>query len=104
MTLGRKKCVVEIWRRANTRKNHFRGYCDDVTLLSVFSASGKILTPLVVLSRNQAKYRKRGNRKFETPLDCILKQNDLYMCPIAGVYTSIFSDWATNLVSETLFL
>lgn len=89
MKLGRQKCVVENGRRANMRENHFRRSCAHVTLVTAVSASGQILTPLVVFLGKEAKYRNRGNGKFETPSDFLLKPEYLYMLPIAGVDASI---------------
>lgn len=104
MTIEWAKCVVENGRQAKTEEKNFHGSCDHVSIIPVFSGSGQIITPLVVFTRKEAKYRNHGNGTFETPLDFIPEQNYLYMRPITDVDKAIFEDWATNFVDETSFL
>lgn len=90
MTLGRSKCIFKRDESGNTREVQFRGSCDLVSLMPIVSATGQIMTQLVILPVVEAKYRKRPNDKYDTASDLLPKRNYLHMKEIAGVDTNIF--------------
>lgn len=103
MAVGRAKSVVESGTKANMLENRFQGTCDHVILMPVVSASRQFLTPLVVLPRKEAKYRKSTNGTFDKPPDFLPKPNYLYMRPIAVADKSYLRIGLLALFREHLF-
>lgn len=72
-----------------------------MTLMSLVTAAGEVLKPLLVHPGVQARYRKRSNGKYETASNNIPKPNFLYMRLVSGVDTKIFYSLAHVFVKET---
>lgn len=100
MKFGRANCLAQNGTRGNTLELRWRGTCDHVTVMPIISASGLIFTPLFVLPGSEARRRKRGNGKYETPSDFLPKPDYLFMQTVAVVNTNIFSEWAVHFVQE----
>lgn len=77
MTLGMSKCVVASVTRENTREQKFRVSCDHVIIMPVMFTVGQVLTPLVVLSGFEARWRKQSDGKLESLADFLLQPNYL---------------------------
>lgn len=67
--------------------------------MPVVSASGKKMTPLVVLPGVQARWRKRAG-KFANPSDFLPKPCHLFHKNPTGVDTNISETWAAHFIKE----
>lgn len=104
MTLDRSKCEVGSGTSRNKRKPEFRGSCDHETTVPVISAVSQVLTPIAVLFGVGARWRKRGDGKFEAPVNFLPQPSHLITRAVLSVETNIFLTWVTNFVQETAFL
>lgn len=96
--LGRSKCEIASGTRGNTRELKSRVSCNRVTNMPVISPAGQVLTPLVVPSGVEAKWRKRSDGKFESPADFLLELNFLNMSAVASVDSNSFFNWVIKFV------
>lgn len=88
------------WERKN-REIQFKGSCDHVTLRPVIFAAGQIMTPILVLTGLEGRYRKRSNGKYENPSNYLPRPNYLHIEAVAVVNTDIIYSRAKGSVKET---
>lgn len=88
--MGHGKCIILYGTRVDTREPRILGICDLVTVILLISESGHVLTPHILLSGKEARYRKRPNGKLETPAEFPPKPSYLFISPVAGVDINIF--------------
>lgn len=100
ITLGRSKCVVNRGKGGNKVEANLRGTYDNLTLIPLVSAAGRIMTPTLVLLCKDAKHRKRSTGKFDTPSYFLPSPHFLYMRHIGGVNSNIFYSWAGKFVKS----
>lgn len=93
--------MVRKGSRGNTREPNVRGTVDHVTVIPVISASGQVMTLLVLFHGRIAKYRVRVKVKFETPSVYLPSTRYFYMRPVSGVDNNLFISCANIFLEET---
>ena len=103
--MGRKvKRVVTKESICYTKTMSWQRIVDHVTVSAVVNASDQHFTPAVVLPGVMARYRRRVCGSWEIPSDFLPKPSTLLMREASGVNSELFFSWATNFVSETVYL
>ena len=94
---GRAKCVTPTQSKPNARFIKLKGNTEHVTIMSVVSGSGQIFTPVCVLPGKEARFRRTGAGRYETPSQYLTFPHYLYTRPVSGVDSIIFLIGNQNL-------
>lgn len=72
--------VLSKMAQGKIRELKFRPTCDNITIMPVIYAAGKIRTPIMVIPGQRERFSKRGRGKFKYFAEFIPEPNYLFIC------------------------